>query len=109
MVTNDAWFGDSPGPYQHLEMSRTRAVEQGVPLVRVANTGISVVTDAYGRVLHSLPLNAEGVIDAALPQPAPSPGIFTRYGRLFYIALAIFSVAVLLPFRYRTPPADKNG
>lgn len=68
-ITNDAWFGDSPGPYQHLAMSRVRAVEQGVPLIRVANTGMSAVIDPYGRVLKRLPLNTRGIIDTALPKP----------------------------------------
>ena len=68
-ITNDAWFGDSPGPYQHLAMSRVRAVEQGVPLIRVANTGMSAVIDSYGRVLKRLPLNTRGIIDTALPKP----------------------------------------
>lgn len=68
-ITNDAWFGDSPGPYQHLAMSRVRAVEQGVPLIRVANTGMSAVIDPYGRVLKRLPLNTRGIIDTSLPKP----------------------------------------
>ena len=79
-LTNDAWFGDSPGPYQHFAMARVRAVERGLPLVRVANTGISAVVDAYGRVLARLPLNADGVLDAPLPAKLRNETFFVRYG-----------------------------
>lgn len=70
-VTNDAWYGDTAGPRQHLAQARMRAVEQGLPLVRSANTGISALIDPYGRVVRSLPLNSAGAIEAALPKAMP--------------------------------------
>ncbi len=69
-VTNDAWFGDSSGPRQHFVSAQMRAVEEGIPVIRVANTGISGVIDGYGRVLGKLDLGVGGVLDIALPQPA---------------------------------------
>lgn len=67
-VTNDAWFGDSTGPHQHLHQARIRAVEEGLPVMRAANTGISAVIDPYGRVLAKLGLGQTGVIDHGLPK-----------------------------------------
>jgi len=69
-VTNDAWYGRSSGPYQHFAIARTRAVEEGLPLVRVANNGISAVVDPVGRILERTDLDAIGYVDAALPSPA---------------------------------------
>ena len=89
-VTNDAWFGNSSGPYQHLASARLRAVEEGLPLVRAANTGISAVVDPYGRVLHRLGLNQEGTIDAELPRPLNEMTVYARFGNLpFAVMLAV--------------------
>jgi apolipoprotein N-acyltransferase len=78
-LTNDGWFGISTGPYQHLQQARVRAIEQGLPLVRAANTGISAVTDPLGRIIAALPLGAEGVLDAPLPS-AIDPPLYVRTG-----------------------------
>lgn len=78
-LTNDAWFGDTSGPRQHLQQARLRAVEEGLPVVRVANTGISAVIDPYGRILSQLALNERGVIDSGLPQALPAT-IYVRQG-----------------------------
>jgi apolipoprotein N-acyltransferase len=79
-VTNDAWYGVSTGPYQHFQAARLRAVEQGLPMVRVANTGISGIIDPAGRVLASLPLGHRGVLDGTLPAPLSEPTLYARWG-----------------------------
>ena len=59
-VTNDAWFGLTPGPHQHFAQARLRTIEEGLPMIRAANNGVSAVIDPYGRVLASLPLGVGG-------------------------------------------------
>lgn len=79
LITNDAWFGQAAGPYQHLAQARLRAIEQGLPMVRVANTGVSAMIDARGRIIQSLNLNTSGAIDVRLPAAlAPTP--YARFG-----------------------------
>lgn len=99
-LTNDGWFGQTSGPYQHLAQARLRAIEEGLPLVRVANTGISAVTDGYGRIVASLPLGTEGVLDVGLPQARPAT-IYTQFGDLIYAALlaGFLLLSRLLPRR----------
>jgi apolipoprotein N-acyltransferase len=79
-LTNDGWFGISSGPYQHFAAARMRAVEEGLPLVRAAYTGISGVIDPYGRVVASLGLDRAGVVDSPLPQPIGET-FFARWRR----------------------------
>jgi len=85
-ITNDAWFGDSGGPYQHFAQARMRAVEQGLPVIRAANTGISGVIDAYGRVKAATRLNTPDVLDVALPMPI-TPTLYARLGDGFLALL----------------------
>jgi apolipoprotein N-acyltransferase len=94
-VTNDGWFGISSGPYQHFQQARVRAIEEGLPLVRAANTGISAVVDPLGRIVEQLPLGAEGVIDAPLPQPIAVP-IYRRVGDVPAAMMAAIALLLLL-------------
>ena len=94
-VTNDGWFGRTTGPYQHLAQARLRAIEEGLPMIRVANTGVSAIIDAYGRILQSLPLGEEGLIDGRLPREA-APTVFAAYGALAFPALLAAATALAL-------------
>lgn len=98
-LTNDGWFGISTGPYQHLQQARLRAIEQGLPLVRAANTGISAVIDPLGRVVARLGLGLEGVLDSELPAAIP-PTLYARAGDI--PALIMLAVAWLFVIRRRT-------
>ena len=89
-VTNDAWFGRSSGPHQHLAMARFRAVENGVPVMRSANTGISAVIDPFGRELQRLPLGEAGALDSGLPQAVAAPP-YRRWGDAPLMALLLIA------------------
>ncbi|WP_374378047.1 apolipoprotein N-acyltransferase [Dongia sp.] len=92
-ITNDGWFGNSPGPYQHFTSARFRAVEEGIPLVRAANTGISGVIDAYGRIEVETKLGESAVIDVALPKAQEQPTIFASNG--IWIPLLLVAIALI--------------
>jgi len=99
-VTNDAWYGRTPGPLQHLASARTRAVEEGLPLMRAANNGISAAIDPYGRVLARLDLDAVGVLDERLPRDLPAT-VYAQFGDSIYLALSLlFLASIALLTRY---------
>jgi apolipoprotein N-acyltransferase len=92
-LTNDAWFGISSGPYQHLQQARIRAIEEGLPLIRAANSGISAVIDPLGRVISALPLGHAGSFDAPLPRAAQMT-IYARIGD-FLFGVAVVATMVV--------------
>ncbi|MEX0285208.1 MAG: apolipoprotein N-acyltransferase [Paracoccaceae bacterium] len=94
-ITNDAWFGNWSGPYQHLAQARMRAIEQGLPMIRSANTGVSAVIGPQGTAIADLPLNTAGALDAPLPAPMP-PTLYSRSGDwpVFLILLVILGVLI---------------
>ena len=92
-ITNDGWFGNTSGPYQHFAITRTRAVEQGVPVVRAANTGISAIIDPYGRVEQQLALNKAGIIDGELPLPIAARTVYSRYGEKIPVMMVLMFIA----------------
>lgn len=102
-VTNDAWYGRSAGPYQHLAIARTRAIEEGLPLARAANTGISAVIDPLGRLVATQPLNTEGTLDTILPRALP-PTVFARFGHAaFWLMLTVLVALAAATGRRKTP------
>ncbi len=99
-VTNDAWFGELSGPYQHFAQTRARAIEQGLPVARSANTGISAMIDPMGRVLAALPLGVEGHVDAALPAALPAT-LYARTGD-WPVVGAIVAIFLLTVSNFRS-------
>ena len=99
-LTDDIWFGRTSGPYQHFAQARLRAIEQGLPLVRAANSGVSALVDGYGRVIGELPLGVDGVLDTSLPVALPST-IYARYGFIIPAMIVLVCFALWLGLRRR--------
>ncbi len=98
-VTNDAWFGFTPGPYQHFLQARLRAVETGLPMIRAANTGVSAVIDGKGRVVEELKIFEKGVIDSKLPARLGNT-LYAIYGDIPTIFISIFIVVIASISKY---------
>jgi apolipoprotein N-acyltransferase len=105
-ATNDAWFGTSAGPYQHFHQAQVRAVEQGLPVARAANTGISAVIDPYGRILAEIGLGEKGVLDADLPKVGPRT-LFVQFGTILEISVLVLAIAAWLACRVH--PLTRTG
>jgi len=98
-VTNDAWYGRSSGPYQHLASARTRSVEEGLPMIRVANNGVSAVIDAVGRVRARIDLDTIGYADVVLPASGDRT-LYARFGDWALVSLLLLG-ALPVAFRLR--------
>ena len=101
-VTNDGWFGISTGPYQHLQQTRMRAIEEGLPMVRAANTGISAVIDPVGHIVARFGLGLEGVLDSGLPSPLP-PTVYARFGDMLVAVMVALAAIIVARRRTKIP------
>lgn len=94
-VTNDGWYGDSMGPYQHLASTQLRAIEEGVTIVRAANTGISAIISYTGEVLEKIPLNRAAVMDTYIPQKSSISTTYNKIGNLFIFILIFANIIII--------------
>lgn len=103
-VTNDAWFGNTSGPYQHFTISKTRAIEQGVSLIRSANKGVSAIVDGYGRVQQQLMPTQEGVLDGNIPSALENRTPYSRFGERIPLMICVISLvpALIRRFKHQT-------
>jgi len=97
-ITNDAWYGESTGPRQHLLQTRVRALEEGLPLVRSASTGISAVIDPYGRIIESIDLNKRGVINSQLPRKLTSDTLYSYYKEWIFACISVMLIIANIVF-----------
>jgi apolipoprotein N-acyltransferase len=109
LITNDAWFGPAAGPEQHLVQSQLRALEQGLPVVRVANTGITAMIDARGQITARLPMNEQGHLDAVLPPQTAVRPLFATYGELPILLIVLISTGLGIAAMPRNRIDQANG
>lgn len=95
-VTNDGWYGNSPGPYQHLVKAKFRAIEEGIPVIRAAGTGISAVINPAGQIIHKIGYGKDGVLTARLPQALPAPTLYARTGETVFSGFMLLLLLVFI-------------
>lgn len=93
-LTNDGWYGESSGPYQHLTSTRLRAVEEGITIARTANSGISALISRTGEIIDSIPLNETGIKDIPLPQNLSMPTLYGKYRNIIPLTLALLNICL---------------
>ena len=111
-ITNDAWFGNTSAPYQHLGMAVFRSVETGIPMIRAANTGFSAFIGTDGKILSKTHLFVEAVLDQSIPVSPAKPTLYTRSGDLFSGGMVLISLLNLLfsfRKRFKKKPTAKNA
>ena len=99
-ITNDAWFGDLSGPYQHFYLSRMRTVELNKPLIRVSNNGISAVIDNYGKIINFIPLNKSTIMDLKISVPHSLSNLKNYHLLILVFFFILFIVAILINRRF---------
>lgn len=107
-VTNDAWFGMSSGPYQHLDQARMRAIEEGVSIIRAANTGVSAIIDSTGKVINYLDLDRYGVVDGNLPASLLFKTFYSEFGNRIPIMLAAFMITLSICLKLNSKVRKNN-
>lgn len=108
-LTNDAWYGHSPGPYQHLQIVRVRAIEEGIPLIRSANNGISAVINSYGQILYRLELDEIGFIDFSLPKRLNYVTLYQQWGDLLFCGILVVLLTLAFAFSLRQKRENQNN
>ena len=96
-LTNDAWFGGLSGPYQHLTLARMLAIEQGLPMVRYANSGVPAIIDPYGVIISMIGMGREGYLDGSLPARL-SPTLYSQLGAKFFTLIIIGMLMLTILF-----------
>jgi len=101
-LTNDGWYGVSSGPYQHMVSTQLRAIEEGITIIRSANSGISGIINRYGKIISSLPLHQENILDIYLPKKLEVKTIYNSYGNITIIIICLINLIISLYISYRT-------
>ena len=106
-ITNDAWYGNSTGPRQHLLQTRVRSIEEGLPLIRSASTGISAIVDPYGRIVKQINLNTRGVIRSELPRKLQERTLYSRYKEWTFACISVILIIVNIVLLRRKPSGSR--